>query len=235
MLHWSVCEWLVDKLHPPFPKKTITGKKNNTIKTSTINQARCCSQACLKVNCIHAWRMSPQWPGIYVIFEDGLLWLFSMLFFASSQIVYGFHYLYLHVWVDIMSLLKSVWVCFPRFLFNALYCCTGCIFYRWRGYVCILIAPKQFSSDSVLSSRYIFLSATVMGASAQDWLFGLAIFCGSFQTFGHVRVPCEDCEVLDLPDNLRVCLDRLVTKVVNIQCPEINISCDAGYMWSNMH
>ena len=47
------------------------------------------------------------------------------------------------------------------------------------------------------------------------WISG---FCGSFQSFCHVRVPCE---VLDLHD-------RFVTKVVNVECPEINIFCDAG-------
>ena len=54
------------------------------------------------------------------------------------------------------------------------------------------------------------------------WISG---FCGSFQSFCHVRVSCE---VLDLDDHLRVFLDRLVTKVVNVECPEINISCYAG-------
>ena len=41
--------------------------------------------------------------------------------------------------------------------------------------------------------------------------------------------------MLDLHDHISVCLDRLVTKVVNVECPEINISCDADYMLSNMH
>ena len=49
------------------------------------------------------------------------------------------------------------------------------------------------------------------------WISG---FCGSFQSFCHVRVPCE---VLDLHNHLRVCFDRFVTKVVNVECPEINI------------
>ena len=44
---------------------------------------------------------------------------------------------------------------------------------------------------------------------------------GFFSDFCHVRVPCG---VLDLHDQLRVCLERLVTKVVNVECPEILLS-----------
>ena len=75
-------------------QKHITGNTNTTIKTSTIHQARC------SVAAKHAWKTIASMHVChlsdleYVIFDDGLLWFFSMCYFvASSQIVYGFHYL----------------------------------------------------------------------------------------------------------------------------------------------
>ena len=68
--------------------------------------------------------------------------------------------------------------------------------------MCIFQAPKQFSPD-VLSSRYLFSSATAMAASAPGVLqgFGVAVL-GFCSDFFHVRIPWEIIHLVDYLQSL---------------------------------